>query len=96
MLRCTDRATVPRMMASDDLELDIKLDPDEPFQTRRANGEIRSFATFAAALADGDDPAVWKISFPIHTGERVRLVRQTLMHERVAIAQWILSQMPAL
>jgi hypothetical protein len=45
-------------------------------QTRRQGGEIRRFATLAEALADAEDPLVWKISFWLETRERVRLVRE--------------------
>lgn len=45
------------------------------FQTRRLNGEIRHFPTLAEALKDATDRDVWKVSFSIQTGERVRLVR---------------------
>lgn len=57
------------------------------FQTRRHNGELRFFDTLAAALRDADDSPygegdareVWKISFSLPNGERVRLVRQSSM-----------------
>lgn len=44
------------------------------FQTRRQGGELRFFDTLSKALADAEDPEVWKVSFTVKE-ERVRLVR---------------------
>lgn len=45
------------------------------FQTRRHSGEIREFQTFTEASEDAKDPEVWKISWEIQPGVRIRLVR---------------------
>lgn len=59
------------------------------FLTRRTDGARRTFALLQDALLDAKDPEVWMISFPIHTGERVRLVRQELIGPGgVQITQW--------
>lgn len=47
-------------------------------QTRRNSGEIRFFLTLKESLADAKDRNVWKISFGLPNGERVRLVRADL------------------
>lgn len=46
-------------------------------QTRRESGELRYFKSFKEAWKDAaDDETVWKISFSLPNGERVRMVRQ--------------------
>lgn len=45
-------------------------------QTRRWNGALRTFDTMKEAMEDAKDPEVCKVSFPLETGERVRLVRE--------------------
>ena len=48
-------------------------------QTRTAEGELFYFDTLAEAYSYAEkDPSVWKISFALPTGERVRLVRREL------------------
>lgn len=45
-------------------------------QTRNTEGELRYFSTFAEAWQHRlVDTSVWKISFSIQTGERIRLVK---------------------
>ncbi len=47
-------------------------------QVRFEDGELRYFPTLKEALLVADrtgDPTVWKISFGLPNGERVRLVR---------------------
>lgn len=46
------------------------------FQTRTEKGELRYFETLEAAMKYSQkNTDVWKISFPVSTGERVRLVK---------------------
>ncbi len=53
-------------------------------QTRAANGSLRYFDTINEAFDWSEiDSTVWKISFPLPTGERVRLVKN---YER---EQWV-------
>lgn len=47
------------------------------FQTRRESGEIRHFPTLKQAVEDADDRNVWKLSFSLSTGERVRLIKRS-------------------
>lgn len=50
--------------------------PTFEVQTRSESGECRYFTTLAEAMQEAEaDTAIWKISFSIPTGERVRLVR---------------------
>lgn len=45
-------------------------------QTRSETTGIKEFATFKEALiASKRDITIWKISFTLQTGERIRLVR---------------------
>lgn len=44
-------------------------------QTRRNDGEIKTFDTLKEAMEDAKDLEVWKVSFALPTGERVRLIR---------------------
>lgn len=45
------------------------------FQTRNVDGELRFFETLKDAMNYHlEDNTVWKISFTLPTGERVRLV----------------------
>lgn len=47
-------------------------------QTRNREGELSYFKTLKEAYAYTlEDPTVWKISFDIPTGERVRLVKMS-------------------
>lgn len=46
-------------------------------QTRNACGDLQFFPTLEAAYAHSEkDVSVWKISFELETGERVRLVKR--------------------
>lgn len=46
-------------------------------QTRTEDGTCRYFATLKQALSHADsDINVWKISYTLPTGERVRMVRE--------------------
>lgn len=46
-------------------------------QTRNEGGEIKYFSTLTEAKQHAEeDPTVWKISFSLPTGERVRLVKR--------------------
>jgi hypothetical protein len=48
---------------------------DFEVQTRNEEGSLRTFPTLADAMEyAAKDKSVWKISFTIHTGERIRLV----------------------
>lgn len=50
-------------------------------QTRSEMHGTRNFPTLKAAMDHADeDESVWKISFPLPTGERVRLVRSGLAY----------------
>lgn len=45
-------------------------------QTRSEINGIKIFSTLKLALMEaGEDHTIWKISFPLATGERVRLVK---------------------
>ncbi len=46
------------------------------YQTRRHSGLINQFNSFHDALNDAKDLTVWKISFTLPTGERIRLIRE--------------------
>lgn len=49
---------------------------NEPFQTRSEVTGIQTFETLREAMkAAEEDSTIWKISFPISHGERVRLIR---------------------
>ncbi len=52
---------------------------DFNFQTRGGNfgGELNHFSTLEEAkdFADNPDNDIWKISFPLPSGERIRLVK---------------------
>lgn len=51
-------------------------------QTRAVGGELRYFPTLKAAVGHAEaDKDVWKISFDLPNGERVRLVRHWLDEE---------------
>lgn len=52
--------------------------PNEAYiQTRNVSGELRFFSTLAEAWNYAEkDPTVWKVSFALSTGERVRLVER--------------------
>lgn len=51
-------------------------EPTFEVQTRNARGELQFFSTLDAAFHHAEeDPTVWKISFPVTTNERVRLVK---------------------
>lgn len=66
---------------------------DTEFQTRRDSGELRYFNTFEEALKDADvDREVWKISFGLPTGERVRLVKRDIY----GTWAYVLEQMPTI
>lgn len=46
------------------------------FQTRNTAGSVQSYKTFQDALqASRDDQTIWKISFEIADGTRIRLIR---------------------
>lgn len=46
-------------------------------QTRNIRGELQYFTTLKAAFDHAaEDPTVWKVSFGLPSGERVRLVRE--------------------
>ena len=51
-------------------------------QSRTNDGELRYFQTLKEAMRDAlVDSTVWKISFSLPNGERVRLVRHWLSEE---------------
>jgi hypothetical protein len=60
--------------------LDVKPPARPPgfeVQTRSKSGELRFFPSLKEAFAHAEtDDQVWKISFAVESGERVRLVRQ--------------------
>lgn len=48
---------------------------DQKFQTRSEETGIKFFPTFKEALEETKkDSTIWKISFTLETGERIRLV----------------------
>jgi hypothetical protein len=48
----------------------------EKFSVQVRGDDIRNVATFQEALAmSKKDPTIWKISFSLPTGERIRLVK---------------------
>ena len=52
---------------------------EDKFQTRDEFGCLQYFSTFREALeAANNDDNIWKISFPLSTGERIRLIRQEI------------------
>jgi hypothetical protein len=57
--------------------LDRRNSPDDwKVQTRSQDGELRFFDTFDEAKKHAkSDWSVWKISMTLHTGERLRLVK---------------------
>lgn len=68
-------------------------------QTRSHNGAIRNFPSLSAAMKFAREPKetpeeiVWKVSFTIGTGERVRFVRETAEEEFVpTIVQDIMDE----
>lgn len=47
------------------------------YQTRNESGDIKVFDTLGAAFAHAEqDPTVWKVSFSLPSGERIRLVKE--------------------
>jgi hypothetical protein len=53
-------------------------EPDFMVQVRSEKTGIRHFRTFAeASSAVHIDRSIWKISFPLSTGERLRLVKHS-------------------
>lgn len=51
--------------------------PHKEVQTRNHDGQLRYFASVHDALEHAiQDPDVWKVSFSLPNGERVRLVRE--------------------
>ena len=47
------------------------------FQTRSETNGLQSFHTFKGAMnAAKADETIWKISFTLETGERIRLVKE--------------------
>ena len=59
-------------------------------QTRRNDGELRYFESLDDAMEDAKNEEVWKISFDLHNGERVRLVRHP---DKTGYAGFVLSRM---
>lgn len=56
--------------------MEFNNDADKPFQTRNENGELLYFKTLKEAMDYATpNPNVWKVSFGLPTGERVRLVK---------------------
>jgi hypothetical protein len=50
---------------------------DVEFQTRDSDGTIQFWSSFRQALEVAkENNEIWKISFPLPTGERIRLVRR--------------------
>ena len=46
------------------------------FQTRSEENGIRRLASMKEAIRQSEvDPTIWKISFTLETGERIRLVK---------------------
>lgn len=58
-------------------------------QTRRSDGELRYFESLDDAIEDAKDGEVWKISFDLQNGERVRLVRRP---DKTEYAGFVLSR----
>ena len=59
-------------------------------QTRSEDTGINIHKSFEAAFKNAEeDPSIWKISFSLSNGERVRLVRQILAKESGNETQWV-------
>lgn len=55
-------------------------------QTRSEKNGLRTFPTIKEAMQHAEeDETVWKVSFPVANGERVRLVRGGIAFEYQAI-----------
>lgn len=62
------------------------------FQTRSEESGLQFFSSLRDALNTAEkDQSIWKISFSLPNGERVRLVRTTLLNSK-----WTLEQMDEL
>lgn len=62
------------------------------FQTRSEESGLQFFSSLKDALNEAEkDKSIWKISFSLPNGERVRLVSHTLQNSK-----WTLEQMDEL
>lgn len=84
---------------NDELDEDMKsvIDYNEPtweVQTRSERNGIKNFSTLKEAVAHANkDTSVWKISFTLPSGERVRLVAQ-LIDEDTDMHDWVYDPIP--
>lgn len=69
-------------------------EPTWEVQTRSERNGIKNFSTLKEAVAHANkDTSVWKISFTLPSGERVRLVAQ-LIDEDTDMHDWVYDPIP--